>query len=118
VVQKNRRLKFGHVFSFERYCRGNTVETSVTGIDQCIKDHLVDMQSRFSTYFTEAICDKYKRTADPFHADSPQRYYFSLEEEENSTDTISDTPLEVQFPRKSHIEFWVDIGEEFPHLSR
>jgi hypothetical protein len=38
----------------------NRVETSDTGIDQCIKDHLVNLQSRFSKYFPEAVSDKYK----------------------------------------------------------
>jgi hypothetical protein len=54
---------------------------------------------------------------DPFHADSPQNYDFSLEEG-NYIDIISDPPVKVRFPRKSYIEFWVCIGEEVPHLSR
>jgi hypothetical protein len=74
------------------------VETSNTGIDQCIKDHLVNLQSGFCKYFPEAVTDKYKWITDPFHADSPQNYYFSLEEG-NYTDVISDTPLKVPFPR-------------------
>jgi hypothetical protein len=53
---------------------------------------------------------------DPFHADSPQNYDFSLEG--NYIDIISETPLKVWFPRKSYIEFWVRIGEEVPHISR
>jgi hypothetical protein len=54
---------------------------------------------------------------DPFHPDWPQNYNFSLEEG-NYIDLISDTPLKVQFPRKSYIVFWVGIGDEVPHLSR
>jgi hypothetical protein len=82
-----------------------------------IKVHLVNLQSRFCKYFPEAVTDKYKGFTDPFHADSPQNYDFSLEDG-NYSDIISDTPLKVQFPRKSYIEFWVRIGEEAPHLSR
>jgi hypothetical protein len=36
----------------------HSIETSDTGIDQCIKDHLVNLQSRFSKYFPEAVSDK------------------------------------------------------------
>jgi hypothetical protein len=74
------------------------VETTGTGIDQCIKDHLVNLQSRFYKYFPEAVTDKYKWIMDPFHAASP-RIMTSLEEG-NYIDIISDTPLKVRFPRK------------------
>jgi hypothetical protein len=70
----------------------------------------------FCKYFPEAVTDKYKWITDPFHADSPQNYDFSLEEG-NYINIISDTPLKVRFPRKSYIEFWVRIGEEVPYLS-
>jgi hypothetical protein len=62
----------------------------------------------FVKYFPEAVTDKYKLIIDPFHADSPQNYYFSLEEG-NYTEVISDTPLKDQFPSKSYTEFWVRI---------
>jgi hypothetical protein len=39
---------------------------------------------------------------------TPQNYDFSLEEG-NYIDIISDTPLKVQFPRKSYIEIWVAL---------
>jgi hypothetical protein len=93
------------------------VETSDTGIDQCNKDHLVNLQFRFCKYFPEAVTDKYKWITDPFHADSPQNYDFSLEEG-NYIGIISDTPLKVRFPRKLYTELWVHIGEEVPHLNR
>jgi hypothetical protein len=54
----------------------NSLETFDTGIDQCIQDHLVHQQSRFSEYFPEAVGHKYKYTTDPFHADSPPNYDF------------------------------------------
>jgi hypothetical protein len=41
-----------------------------------------------------------------------------LSREENYTDIISDTSLNVPFPRKSYTEFLVGIGGEFSHLSR
>jgi hypothetical protein len=63
-------------------------KTSDTQIDQCIKDHLVNLQSRFCKYFPEAVTDKYKWIMDPFHADSPKNYGFSLEEG-NYIDIIS-----------------------------
>jgi hypothetical protein len=53
-------------------------ETSDTGIYQCIEDHLVNLQSKFSKYFPESLRDKYKWITDPFHAESLQNYDFSL----------------------------------------
>jgi hypothetical protein len=96
----------------------NSMEISGTRIDQCIKDQLVNLQSKFSKYFMETLRDKYKWIMDPFHANLSQNYDFSLEEEEKYIEIISDTFLKVQFPRKSYIEFWVGIGGEFTHLSR
>jgi hypothetical protein len=51
VGPKTRREKFGHVFLFEGFMEGNGVKASDTGIDQCIKNHLVNLQSRFSKHF-------------------------------------------------------------------
>jgi hypothetical protein len=51
VGQKTRREKFGHVLSFEDFVEENSVESSDTGIHQCIKNHLVNLQSRFYKYF-------------------------------------------------------------------
>jgi hypothetical protein len=41
------RKTFGNIFSFERFCGGKYVETNDTGIDQCIKNHLVNLECRF-----------------------------------------------------------------------
>jgi hypothetical protein len=54
VGQKARKGKFGHVFL------------------------LVSLTSRFSKYFREAVSDKYKSITNPFDADLPQNYDFSL----------------------------------------
>jgi hypothetical protein len=110
----------GKVWTCFLVCRilwRKSVETCDTGIDQCIKDHFINLQSRFSKFFPEAVNDKYKWITDPYDAGSPQNYEFSPEEE-NYTDIISDTSLKVQFPRKSYMEFWVGIRCKFPHLSR
>jgi hypothetical protein len=58
----------------------NSVETSDTGIDQCIKDHLVNLHFSLSKYFLESLSDKYeyKWITDAFQADSSQNYDFSL----------------------------------------
>jgi hypothetical protein len=54
-----------------------------------------------------------------FHADVPQNYDFSPEEEGDYIDITSGTSLKVvKFPRKSRMELWVGTGGEFPHLSR
>jgi hypothetical protein len=53
--------------------------------------------SGFLSYFPEAVSDKFKWIVDPFHADSPQNYYFLLEEE-NYIYIIFDSPLKVWFP--------------------
>jgi hypothetical protein len=74
------------------FVKENRVEPTDTGIDQCIKDHLVNVQPRFSKYFPEATSDKYKWLKDPFHADSLQNYQFFLE---NNYIDISDTKSSV-----------------------
>jgi hypothetical protein len=94
------------------------METSNTGIDQCIKAHLVNLKSRFSKYFPEAVSNKYKWITDPFHADSSPNFDSSLEEEYYYIDIISDTSLKDQFPKKSYKEFWEGTEGEFPHLRR
>jgi hypothetical protein len=68
------------------FVKKNSVETSDTVIDPSIKDRLVNLQSRFSKYFSSAISDKYKWITDPFHVVSPQNYDFSLEEDDNYID--------------------------------
>jgi hypothetical protein len=57
----------------------NSVETINTGIYQCIKGELVNLQSRFSKYFPEAVSNKHEWIMDSFHSDSPQNWEFSLE---------------------------------------
>jgi hypothetical protein len=59
----------------------NSVETSDTRIDQCFKNHFVNLQCRFSKNFPEAVNDKYRWIMDPFHAGSPQNYDFTVEDE-------------------------------------
>jgi hypothetical protein len=78
---------------------------------------LLNLQSRFSKYFPEAVSDKYKLIKDQFHVVSPQNYEFSLSlslslslEEESYIGIISATFSKVQLPRKSYMEFWMGIG--------
>jgi hypothetical protein len=56
------------------------VKTSDTGTDQCIINYLVNLHFRFPryTYFPEAVSNKYKWTAGPFHPDSHQNYDLRL----------------------------------------
>jgi hypothetical protein len=68
----------------------NTVERSDTGIDQCIKDDLITLQSRLSKYSPEAVSDKCKWITDPFHADSSQNYEFCFQEEQTYISFICD----------------------------
>jgi hypothetical protein len=44
----------------EDFAEEKNVETGDTGIEQCIKDHLVNLQSRFPKYFSEAVSGKYE----------------------------------------------------------
>jgi hypothetical protein len=60
------------------FMKESSVERSDIGIDQRIKDHLVNLKFRFSNYFPGAVTDKYKWIIGPFHADSPQNYEFFL----------------------------------------
>jgi hypothetical protein len=73
-----------------------TMETSETGSDQCIKDYLVNLQSRVSKYFSKALCDRYKWMTDPFHPDSAQNHDFFFGEE-NCIGIIADTSLKFSF---------------------
>jgi hypothetical protein len=57
---------------FKNFVEENSVQVSDTGIYQCIKDQLVNLQARFSKYFQEAVSNKYKWITDSFHAESPQ----------------------------------------------
>jgi hypothetical protein len=48
----------GDMFSLLKYfVEENGVETSDSGIDQCIKDHLVNLQPRFFKNLREAVSD-------------------------------------------------------------
>jgi hypothetical protein len=60
VGQKTRGEKFEQVFSFEGFCGKKQFGNSDTEIDQHIKDHLVNLQSRFPKYFPKGESDKYK----------------------------------------------------------
>jgi hypothetical protein len=54
---RNLESKILNMFSvLKGFVEENSVKTSDTGINQCIKDHLVTLQSRFYTYeyFPEA----------------------------------------------------------------
>jgi hypothetical protein len=77
-------------YHLKDFVEENIVERSDTGIDQCIKDDLVNLQSRFSKYFPETVSDKCKWITDPFHAYSSQNYEFFLQEEQTYIAFISD----------------------------
>jgi hypothetical protein len=51
VGQKTKMEEFGDVFSFEGFCGGKQCENGDTGIDQCIKDYLANLQSMFQCIF-------------------------------------------------------------------
>jgi hypothetical protein len=66
----------------------NGVETSDTGIDQCIKDHMVVLQSRFSKNFSEAVSDKCKWIPDLFWLIHPKIMTFLLNKKKELILTI------------------------------
>jgi hypothetical protein len=94
------------------------MEISETGIERCIREHLINLQSSFSKYFPEKMNDKYSWIRDPFHEVSPPNNDFSLKEEEKYIDLTSDTSLKLRFRRESLTEFLVGVREEYPHLSK
>jgi hypothetical protein len=100
------------------FIEDNNMEISETGIERCIREHFINLQSSFSTYFPEKMNDKYSWNRDPFHEVSLPNNDFSLEEEENYIDLTSDTSLKLKFRRESLTEFWVGVGEKYPHLSK
>jgi hypothetical protein len=100
------------------FTEDNNMEISETGIERCIREHPINLQSSFSKYFPEKMNDKYSWFRDPFHEVSPPNNDFSLEEEENYIDLTSDTSLKLRFRRESLTEFWVGVEEECPHLSK
>jgi hypothetical protein len=96
----------------DAFIEDNNMGISETGIEQCIREHLINLQSSFSKYFPEKMNDKYSWIRDPFHDVSPPKNDFSLKEEENYIDLTSDTSLKLRFRRESLTEFWVGVGEE------
>jgi hypothetical protein len=78
VGQKTRKDNLGVFSRLKDFVEENRVETTGTGFDQCIKDHLINLQSRFSRYFPEVENDRFKWIMDPFYAGSPQNYEFML----------------------------------------
>jgi hypothetical protein len=100
------------------FIENNNMEISETGTERFIREHLINLQSSFSKYFPEKMNDKYSRIRDAFHEVSPPNNDFSLEEEENYIDLTSDTSLKLRFRRESLTEYWVGVGEEYPHLSK
>jgi hypothetical protein len=100
------------------FIEDNNMEISETGTERCIRERLINLQSRFSKYFPEKMNDKYSWIRDLFHEVSPPNNDFSLEEEENYIDLTSDTYLKLRFRRESLTEFRVGVGEEYPHLSK
>jgi hypothetical protein len=99
------------------FIEDNSMEISETGIERFIREHLINLQSSFSKYFLEKMNDKYSWITDPFHEVSPPNNDFSLEEEENYIDFISDIYSKLRFRRESLTEFLVGDGEEYPDLS-
>jgi hypothetical protein len=51
VGQKPRRKRSGQFSRLKDFVEEISVRTSNTGIDHCIKDHMVNLQFRFSEYF-------------------------------------------------------------------
>jgi hypothetical protein len=79
------------------------MKISETGIERCIREHLMNLQSGSSKYFPEKMNDKYRWIRDPFHEVSPPNN-FSLQEDENYIDLTSDTSLILRFRRESLTE--------------
>jgi hypothetical protein len=96
------------------FIEDNSMEIIETGIEWCIRKHLINLQSSFCKYFPEKMNDKYSWIRESFHEVSPPNNDFSLEEEENYIDLT----LKPRFCRESLTEFWVGIGEECPHPSK
>jgi hypothetical protein len=56
-LERNSLDKFSRLKDF---VEKSSVESSATGIDQCIRNHFVNLKFRFSKYFPGAVSDKYK----------------------------------------------------------
>jgi hypothetical protein len=59
------------------FIEDNNMEISETGVERCIREHLINLQSNFSKYFPEKMNDKYIWIRDPFHEVSPPNNDFS-----------------------------------------
>jgi hypothetical protein len=92
------------------FVEDNIMEISQTGIERCIREHLINLQFSFSKYFPEKMNDKYSWIRDPLHEVSSRNNDFSLEEEENYIDLASDTFLKLRFRKESLTEFWAGVG--------
>jgi hypothetical protein len=60
------------------FIEDNNMEISETGVERCVREHLINLQSSFSKYFPEKMDDKYSWITDPFHEVSPPNKNFSL----------------------------------------
>jgi hypothetical protein len=53
------------------FIEDNNMEISENGIERCVREHLINLQSSFCKYFPEKMNDKYRWIRDPFHDVSP-----------------------------------------------
>jgi hypothetical protein len=58
--QKTRRDDLDTFCRLKDFVEERNVESSDTGVDQCIRDHLINLLSTFSKYYPEVLNDKFK----------------------------------------------------------
>ncbi|KAJ1108889.1 hypothetical protein NDU88_006259 [Pleurodeles waltl] len=67
-------------------------------------------------YFPEDEVEPIKWVRDPFNTERP--HHFNNEEAEQLIDISSDSTLKVQFQSLSLLEFWCQIQDEYPVISK
>jgi hypothetical protein len=81
-------------------------------VSSVLKNTRLTCSNRFSECFPEAVNDECNWIRNHSHAALPPNSDFSLQEEENYTDIISDHPLTIQHQSKSITEFRYGVGGE------
>ncbi|XP_078503445.1 zinc finger BED domain-containing protein 5-like [Lissotriton helveticus] len=78
--------------------------------------YLSQLRFYLDKYFPEEEVEPIKWVRDPFNAEIPQ--HFNHEEAEQLIDVSCDFASKVRFQSQSLLEFWCQIGDEYPMISK
>ncbi|KAI5152134.1 zinc finger BED domain-containing protein 5/7/8/9 [Enteropsectra breve] len=83
-----------------------------------IINHLDILKEKLDKYFPSLEIESYDWIRNPFNANDNSRYNFSLSEEEEFINLISDRSNRLKFLEMNVEEFWISIGKQFNNISK